>query len=158
MISQVGRPRARRGNEDDDGGSGSISIRRKRSNDSSTSRRRSTGNPVGRPKKPRIVDGVEKPRRQRRRPRDPAAPKRPQNAFLQFCQEQRPLVHTEYERDHGVKLGKKELTKVLGQRWSDLAQESKRVYHQLFEKEKEKYQDDMTKYKQQRQESILRVQ
>ena len=163
--SQVGRPPKRRTDDNDDGGGLKLS-RRSRS---------STGNPVGRPKKARTEDGSDRRRRRRRRQRDPAAPKKPQNAFLQFCQEQRTLVSAEYERDHGVTLGKKELTKVLGQRWTDLGSEQKKVilgerkivicesiiafflsqvYQAMFEREKAKYNSDLATYKQSQQQGV----
>lgn len=66
-------------------------------------------NPVGRPPK--------KPRNPGAETKDPRLPKRPQNPFFQFCQEQRARVQRDFLREHGeeAQLSKKELTKMLAQ-------------------------------------------
>ncbi len=73
--------------------------------------RKSTGNPVGRPRK-----------------RHPDQPRRPQNAFFLFCQEQRPRVQREFRRQSGGKdIGKKELTRMLAEKWNEMPSEHKQV-------------------------------
>ncbi|TRY75159.1 hypothetical protein TCAL_08377 [Tigriopus californicus] len=90
--------------------------------------------PVGRPpKKPK--EG-----------KDPNLPKRPQNPFFQYCQEQRARVHREYQREQNVELSKKELTKILAQRWHEMGSEQKKIYNLLFEEEKQRYSANISEY------------
>ncbi|KAG7167311.1 TCF3 fusion partner-like, partial [Homarus americanus] len=63
--------------------------------------------------------------------RDPTAPKRPSNAFLQFCQEQRDTTTAQYLQQTGRPLDKKHLTKLLAARWSSLSEDDKKVRNSL---------------------------
>ncbi|XP_021184268.2 uncharacterized protein LOC110372071 [Helicoverpa armigera] len=80
--------------------------------------------------------------------RDPNAPKKPCNAFFQFCQEQRPLVVAEAEANSelGSEPSKQEVTRQLASRWRALNNEEKRVYVAMFERSKEKYAEQMSAY------------
>ncbi|KAJ0177367.1 hypothetical protein K1T71_007376 [Dendrolimus kikuchii] len=78
--------------------------------------------------------------------RDPNAPKKPCNAFFQFCQEQRPLVVAEANSEVGSELSKQEVTRQLASRWKALTTEEKRVYVAMFERSKEKYAEEMSAY------------
>ena len=60
-------------------------------------------------------------------PRDPNLPKRPQNPFFQFCKEKRDEVAQEVLHAEGVNLSKKELTKLLANRWNTLDSNDKMV-------------------------------
>ena len=87
--------------------------RRRKSNGEGASK-----NPVGRPpKKPRAGDTER---------RDPRLPKRPQNPFFQFCQEQRSRVQRDYLHQHGEQLSKKELTRLLAHKWREIGSEEKK--------------------------------
>lgn len=59
--------------------------------------------------------------------RDPNAPKKPCNAFFQFCQEQRPVVVAETATDVGSEPTKQEITRQLASRWRALTSDEKRV-------------------------------
>lgn len=59
--------------------------------------------------------------------RDPNAPKKPCNAFFQFCQEQRPLVVAEGNSEVGPEPTKQEVTRQLASKWRALTTEEKRV-------------------------------
>lgn len=59
--------------------------------------------------------------------RDPNAPKKPCNAFFQFCQEQRPVVVAETTTEMGSEPSKQEVTRQLASRWRALTNEEKRV-------------------------------
>ncbi|XP_026752292.1 uncharacterized protein LOC113512590 [Galleria mellonella] len=78
--------------------------------------------------------------------RDPNAPKKPCNAFFQFCQEQRPLVVAEANSEMGSEPSKQEVTRQLASRWRSLTNEEKRVYVAMFERSKEKYAEEMSAY------------
>jgi hypothetical protein len=60
-------------------------------------------------------------------PREPGRPKRPQNPFFQFCHDQRKKVAAEYLLEHNVDLSKKDLTKILAEKWRGLPAEEKKV-------------------------------
>ncbi|CAG4937013.1 unnamed protein product [Parnassius apollo] len=78
--------------------------------------------------------------------RDPNAPKKPCNAFFQFCQEQRPLVVAETTSELGTEPTKQEVTRQLASRWRSLTNDEKRVYVAMFERSKEKYAEEMSAY------------
>ncbi|KAL4708700.1 hypothetical protein ACJJTC_017379 [Scirpophaga incertulas] len=78
--------------------------------------------------------------------RDPNAPKKPCNAFFQFCQEQRPLIVAESNSEMGIEPTKQEVTRQLASRWRALSNEEKRVYVAMFERSKEKYAEELTAY------------
>ncbi|XP_045448436.1 HMG1/2-like protein [Melitaea cinxia] len=78
--------------------------------------------------------------------RDPNAPKKPCNAFFQFCQEQRPVVVAETTTEMGSEPSKQEVTRQLASRWRALTNEEKRVYVAMFERSKEKYAEEMSAY------------
>lgn len=69
--------------------------------------------------------------------RDPAAPKRPSNAFLHFCQEQRDAIaaaphppsspSSSTTTTAGRPLDKKQLTRLLATRWNALTEDDKKV-------------------------------
>lgn len=83
-------------------------------------KRRLPGNPVGRPKKPRSEDSKSEKE-------DIPVPKRPQNPYHIYCQEQMSIVKREFLRLHNLNLGKRELGNVLAQRWSDMTELNKQV-------------------------------
>ncbi|XP_026487169.1 uncharacterized protein LOC113394171 [Vanessa tameamea] len=78
--------------------------------------------------------------------RDPNAPKKPCNAFFQFCQEQRPVVVAETTTEMGSEPSKQEVTRQLASRWRALTNEEKRIYVAMFERSKEKYAEEMSAY------------
>ncbi|GBP71847.1 High mobility group-T protein [Eumeta japonica] len=79
--------------------------------------------------------------------KDPNAPKKPCNAFFQFCQEQRPLVVAETSSEMGGnEPTKQEVTRQLASRWRALSEEDKRVYVAMFKRSKEKYAEEMSAY------------
>ena len=82
--------------------------------------------PVGRPRKQRAARGKAKER-------EAGKPKRPQNPFFQFCQDQRKKVAAEHLQERNEELSKKELTKVLAERWRALPTEERKVSRSNFD-------------------------
>lgn len=76
--------------------------------------------------------------------RDPNAPKKPANAFFMFCQQQRNLMQGQDQKDSTV--GHHELTKHLAKEWNSLGAEGKTVYYKMYEKDKERYEQEMRQY------------
>jgi len=84
--------------------------------------------------------------------RDPDIPKRPQNPFFQFCKEKKEDVAQHVLDTDGVQLSKKELTKLLAQKWSELTVDEKQVYNEKFEEEKLQYNIQMADYNRNRKD------
>uniref|UniRef100_A0A1L8DWF4 Putative non-histone protein 10 n=2 Tax=Nyssomyia neivai TaxID=330878 RepID=A0A1L8DWF4_9DIPT len=82
--------------------------------------------------------------------KDPNAPKKPPNAFFQYCQEQRSILLDEIasERQPGEpEPSKQELTRQLAQRWRSMGNDDKQVYVDMYENSKRKYNQDMMYYR-----------
>lgn len=75
--------------------------------------------------------------------RDPNAPKKPANAFFMFCQQQRTVMQ---EDQKDSPMGHHELTKTLAKEWNNLVPEEKKVYYVMYEKDKERYEQEMKTY------------
>merc|ERR1712037_497592 len=78
------------------------------------------------------------------------------NPFFQFCQDQRKKVTAEYLQERNEELSKKELTKVLAERWRALPTEERKIYNILFEQEKIRYTEEMEKFRSEKQISLLK--
>jgi len=68
-------------------------------------------------------------------------PKKPLNAFLWFCQEQREVILKERPG-----ISHQELTKLIGTMWNSLDEGEKEVYYDMFEKDKQRYQRELKEY------------
>ncbi|XP_002738666.1 uncharacterized protein LOC100369681 [Saccoglossus kowalevskii] len=78
--------------------------------------------------------------------KDPNAPKRPANAFFMFCQQERPRLQEEYYKERKEEISHLEMTKVLSKKWSDLSGDDKERYYNLYQKDKERYEEEMKHY------------
>ncbi|KAJ2118931.1 non-histone protein [Coemansia sp. RSA 720] len=76
------------------------------------------------------------------RGRDPNAPKRPANAFVLYCQVERPNI-----KSAGTELTSSELTRSMGVKWRGLPKSEKQAYFDLYEREMARYQREMDTYK-----------
>ncbi|KAI9505166.1 high mobility group box domain-containing protein, partial [Coemansia spiralis] len=74
--------------------------------------------------------------------RDPRAPKRPANAFVMFCQFERPSI-----KSASTDLTSGELTKAMSAKWKDLPKSEKQKYFDLYEREMVRYQQELVSYK-----------
>ncbi|KAJ2711768.1 non-histone protein, partial [Coemansia spiralis] len=79
--------------------------------------------------------------RKLRAERDPNAPKRPANAFVLYCQVERPNI-----KSAGTELTSSELTKAMGVTWKGLSKDEKQKYYDLYEREMTRYHQEMTSY------------
>lgn len=70
------------------------------------------------------------------------APKRAMSAFLLFSQNMRPEVRQRFPN-----LKNMELSQLLAQMWKDASEEVKRPYAERESKEREKYHEEMAKWK-----------
>ncbi|KAJ1722730.1 non-histone protein [Coemansia erecta] len=80
--------------------------------------------------------------RRARTEKDPLAPKRPANAFVMYCQDERPNI-----RKKGTDLTYSEMTKAMGQKWKNLPQEEKKKYYDLYERGMFRYQQELEMYR-----------
>ncbi|KAJ2766814.1 non-histone protein, partial [Coemansia nantahalensis] len=74
--------------------------------------------------------------------KDPNAPKRPANAFVLYCQVERPNI-----KSAGTELTSSELTKAMGVTWKGLSKDEKQKYYDLYEREMSRYHQEMVTYK-----------
>lgn len=65
--------------------------------------------------------------------------KKPINAYLMFCKENRSKVQEEYQQANGREMNNTELTKELASRWQTINPILKQEYQSRYEVEKEKY-------------------
>lgn len=70
--------------------------------------------------------------------RNPLEPKKPMNAFLRYCREERGKV---IERE--PELTNQELTRTLGLQWNSLDKETKQRYYTSFERDKVRYEREI---------------
>ncbi|XP_036318505.1 high mobility group protein DSP1-like [Rhagoletis pomonella] len=87
------------------------------------------GTVVGRGKKRKMI-------------KDPNAPKRSLSAFFWFCNDERNKVKAA-NPEYGVG----DIAKELGRKWSDVDPEVKQKYELMAEKDKARYEREMTEYK-----------
>ncbi|CAH1763649.1 20380_t:CDS:2 [Entrophospora sp. SA101] len=74
--------------------------------------------------------------------RDPNAPKRPRNAFLIYCQNQREQAKEENQNNKGFQ----GVTRILSQKWKDLPEDERKIYFEMYNKEKLRYEKEMSSY------------
>lgn len=97
--------------------------------------------PPGHDAKGILIDDHRPRKRNKRGPKDPMAPKRASGAYVFFTNEMRPKVLDEYPGIKFVELGK-----VLGERWRALTPEQKKLYEELANQDKVRFQMEMQEY------------
>ena len=80
--------------------------------------------------------------KKRKQIKDPNAPKRSLSAFFWYCHDERGKV-----KGANPEYGVGDIAKELGRRWSDADPEAKSKYEQIAEKDKARYEKEMTAYK-----------
>ncbi|KAJ2826156.1 ccr4 associated factor [Coemansia furcata] len=80
--------------------------------------------------------------RKPRSDKDPNAPKRPANAFVLYCQDERPSI-----KSAGTDLTSGDLTRALALTWKGLPQDEKQKYYDLYEREMGRYNQEFARYK-----------
>ncbi|ORX74701.1 hypothetical protein DL89DRAFT_290197 [Linderina pennispora] len=73
--------------------------------------------------------------------KDPNAPKRPANAFVLFCQAERPGV-----KNSSVEMSSGELTRVMSLRWKNMSEDERKPYFEIYDREKLRYEKEMSSY------------
>lgn len=80
--------------------------------------------------------------KKRKQIKDPNAPKRSLSAFFWFCNDERTKVKA-LNPEYGVG----DIAKELGKKWSDVEPSTKSKYEAMAEKDKKRYEVEMTEYK-----------
>ncbi|KAJ2632240.1 non-histone protein, partial [Coemansia sp. RSA 1694] len=80
--------------------------------------------------------------RKSRSEKDPNAPKRPANAFVLYCQDERPSI-----KSAGTEMNSGELTRALAGTWKTLPKSERQKYFDLYEREMDRYHQEFAKYK-----------
>jgi len=81
-------------------------------------------------------------KRKTKKKKDPNAPKRPMTAFLRYSQE-----HREEIKKKNPDWKVTEISTKLGEQWKKLSKDKKSSYEKEYEKDKEKYDKEVKKYK-----------
>lgn len=110
----------------------SKSKKRKRSSSTSRSRSRSKSKSKSRSKSPA----------KKKKKKDPNAPKRPLSSYMLFCQDHRKEVVKDNPKEPVT-----EIAKILGKMWKKVGATEKKKFDKEAEKRKEKYTQEMKKYK-----------
>ncbi|KAK9477404.1 high mobility group box domain-containing protein [Lipomyces japonicus] len=76
-------------------------------------------------------------------PRDPNAPKRPQNAYIIFCDHEKERVRSHLEQSQGQNY---DLTRAMAEAWRDLGDEGRKPFYELYDAEKARYNREMEAY------------
>ncbi|KAK7202765.1 hypothetical protein BZA70DRAFT_284911 [Myxozyma melibiosi] len=76
-------------------------------------------------------------------PRDPNAPKRPQNAYIIFCDHEKERVRADGIAHGGENF---DLTKAMAEAWRDLGDDGRKPYYELYDAEKARYNREMEAY------------
>ncbi|ODQ64048.1 hypothetical protein NADFUDRAFT_43684 [Nadsonia fulvescens var. elongata DSM 6958] len=77
-------------------------------------------------------------------PRDPNMPKRPQNAYIIFCDLERDRVRAEMEKQQPGESF--DLTKAMAETWREMNDNDKKLYQKLYEEDKLRYFKQMAAY------------
>ncbi|KAK9463935.1 uncharacterized protein V1516DRAFT_669078 [Lipomyces oligophaga] len=77
-------------------------------------------------------------------PRDPHAPRRPQNAYIIFCDLEKERVRNQLIDSQGK--DNFDLTKAMAEAWRDLGDDGRKRYYQLYDAEKARYNREMEAY------------
>lgn len=100
------------------------------------------------PESPLYSEPAEKVPEKRKEPakrtpvaRDPSLPKRPQNAYIIFCEAQRDRIRAELESADPD--GKHDLNKVLNERWKLMGQQGRNEYQELYKQDRIRYAKEM---------------
>jgi len=96
-------------------------------------------------KKTRSTSGEKKGEKKKR---DPEAPKRPTTAYLYFCKEMREKVKEDNED-----MDSKEITRELGRMWREDYSDDRERWVELAEKDKKRYEEEMTESESEKSES-----
>ncbi|PRT53979.1 Non-histone protein 10 [Wickerhamiella sorbophila] len=86
---------------------------------------------------------VEKRKETKKQPalRDPSLPKRPQNAYIIFCDTERENIKRKLEEAHPD--GNFDVNKVLSEKWKSLGAAGRHDYHELYKKDRLRYAREM---------------
>ncbi|KAK9351208.1 high mobility group box domain-containing protein [Lipomyces doorenjongii] len=76
--------------------------------------------------------------------RDPNAPKRPQNAYIIFCDHEKERVRAQLEQSQPGETF--DLTKAMAEAWRDLGDEGRKPFYELYDAEKARYNREMEAY------------
>ncbi|KAJ2552643.1 non-histone protein [Coemansia sp. RSA 1933] len=91
---------------------------------------------------PTTTTSTATPVRKPRAEKDPHAPKRPANAFVMFCQSERPSI-----KSSGIEMTSGELTRAMSAKWKNLPRSEKQRFYDNYEREMVRYQQELLTYK-----------
>lgn len=87
-------------------------------------------------------DGSESPKK--RTVRNPDMPKRPQNAYIIFCEREKEGVRASMELEAEGETF--DLTRALADSWKELGQTGRQPYYKLYQDDRKRYLEEMSEY------------
>jgi len=76
--------------------------------------------------------------------RDPDLPKRPTNAYLLFCEQEKERLRQQQQED--PENNTRDLSKAMTEAWKKLSEEDKQPFYKLYEEDRIRYQKEMVEY------------
>ncbi|KAI3638167.1 hypothetical protein MIR68_003778 [Amoeboaphelidium protococcarum] len=80
-------------------------------------------------------------KKRKRQKKDPNAPKKPANAFIFYAQN-----HREVLKQAHPEMNKAEIARELGNQWKAIAEDEKKEYYDMYEKDKVRWEQEMKVY------------
>lgn len=98
------------------------------------------------PEKRETPTAGEKPVKTKKtsQPRDPNLPKRPQNAYIIFCDLEKERVKSDLEKNQPGESF--DLTRAMAEAWKELSEEERKRFYEKYEDDKERYVREMAAY------------
>jgi non-histone protein 10 len=72
-----------------------------------------------------------------------AHPKKPMNAYLLFCQVNRPLIQEEHHSAEGMEMNNNDITKTLATKWKALTDSERDVFQKMYDADKLRYDQEV---------------
>lgn len=81
--------------------------------------------------------------------RDPDLPKRPTNAYLLFCEQEKERLRQQQQED--PENNTRDLSKAMTEAWKALSEEDRKPFYKLYEEDRVRYQKEMAEYNQKKE-------
>ncbi|KAI5966087.1 NHP10 [Candida margitis] len=87
--------------------------------------------------------------------RDPDLPKRPTNAYLLFCEQEKERLRQQQQED--PENNTRDLSKAMTEAWKGLSEEDRKPFYKLYEEDRVRYQREMAEYNQKKEAELERA-
>ncbi|GMG24588.1 unnamed protein product [Ambrosiozyma monospora] len=89
----------------------------------------------------------------KKQPKDPNLPKKPTNAYLVFCEQNKARLKTNFEINNpGSKV---DMSKITSEAWNSMDKEGKKPYYEVFQKDQVRYHAEMEEYNRKKEAGLF---